>query len=171
MISLIPLREYLKKFQRFLDFQNNNPFQPRLWKPKPYSPAQCEIKSKYLILEFNFPTPPTMTSRHRESSSDNYDWNLQPLYDLQEYFPYSSGPSSPSSFKITSEDEEVKWRIKYDCAVKKHRTNHPEFDHSWLDSVRAGCIPTTVAVIPDMIGLRTQYFLQHRLLRQIYSFT
>ena len=84
----------------------------------------------------------TMDPYWSQSSSpaSNNDWN-QPSYDLREYFPYSSSPST-----ITSDDEEVKWRIEYDRAVKKHRTDHPDFDHDfyidihniicphWLDS-------------------------------------
>ena len=38
------------------------------------------------------------------SPAPDYDWNLS-SFDLIEYFPYSSGPSSPST--ITSEDEEL----------------------------------------------------------------
>ena len=55
--------------------------------------------------------------------SPNYDWNA-PTYDLSEYFPYSSGPSSPSI--SPSEDAELQWRIDYDRQVKKLRTDHPE---------------------------------------------
>jgi len=56
------------------------------------------------------------------SAVSSPDWNLHPSYYLTEYFKYSSGPSSP--FTITSEDEEIKWHIEYDRAVKKHRTDH-----------------------------------------------
>ena len=57
--------------------------------------------------------------------SPNYDWNA-PIYDLSEYFPYSSGPSSPSI--SPSEDEELQWRIDYD---KKIRTDFPELQYDY----------------------------------------
>ena len=58
----------------------------------------------------------------KASSPDSiYNENLQPFYDLHEYF--SSGPFSSST--ATLEDEDVKWRIEYDRSVKKHRTLHP----------------------------------------------
>ena len=61
------------------------------------------------------------------SPAPDYDWNLS-SFDLSEYFPYSSGPSSPST--QTSEDEELKWRI-YDRTIKKLRTNHPELQYDY----------------------------------------
>ena len=108
--------------------------------------------------------------------ASNYDWN-QPSYDLREYFPYSSGLSSPST--ITSEDEEVKWCIEYDRAVKKH---HPEFDHGFYIDIhhiirttgwilQGGYIPMTVVVIPAMIGQRISVSPTQAVLRQIYSIT
>ena len=40
-----------------------------------------------------------------------YDWQMPPSNDISVYFPYSSGPSSPSTVIL---DEHVQWRIKYD---------------------------------------------------------
>ena len=114
----------------------------------------------------------------------NNDWN-QPSYDLREYFPYSSRPSSLST--ITSEDE-VKWRIEYDRAVKRHRTDHLEFDHGfyidihnivrpsgWIPASflhpKGVYIPITVVVIPDMIGQRTPVSPPTQALWKIYSIT
>ena len=82
------------------------------------------------------------------SPASNYDWN-QFWFDLSEYFHYSSGPSSPST--ITSEDEDVKWRIEYDREIKKHRPKNPEIGfyidiniilrpNGWI---HAGLLPST----------------------------
>ena len=94
------------------------------------------------------------TCRSQSSSPDStYDWDLQPSDDLREYFPYSSGPSSPST--ITS--EEVKWRIEYDRAVKKHRTDHPEFDHGYYIDINNIIRPTgwvSTSLLPSTRGLR-----------------
>ena len=57
------------------------------------------------------------------SPSSNYDWEMQPFIDLNAYFPYSSGPPSPST---VISDENVNWRIEYDRAIKKHRAKNPE---------------------------------------------
>ena len=62
------------------------------------------------------------------SPAPDYDWKFS-FFDLSEYFPYSSGPSLPST--ETAEDEELKWRIEYDCKVNKYGTDHPEFDHGF----------------------------------------
>jgi hypothetical protein len=61
----------------------------------------------------------------------NYDWNA-PIIDLSEYFPYSSGPSSPSI--SPSDDEELQWRIDYDRQVKKLRTDFPELQYDYYDN-------------------------------------
>ena len=45
------------------------------------------------------------------SPSRSYDWDDTHLHDLVVYFPYSSGPSSPSTFKSETNDDE--WRIDY----------------------------------------------------------
>ena len=57
--------------------------------------------------------------RQASSPAPDYDWNA-PSLDVREYFPYSSGLSSPSI--QPSEDEELKWRIDYDRQIKKLRT-------------------------------------------------
>ena len=85
-------------------------------------------------------------------------WNLQPSYDLTENFPYSSRPSSSSAIKSEDEDEDVKWRIEYNRAVKKHRTDHPEFDHGYYIDTHniihpTGWIPTNF--LPSSRGLHT----------------
>ena len=47
------------------------------------------------------------------SPASTYDWKMQKIIDLNAYFSYSSGPSSPST------DEDVKWNIEYDREIKK----------------------------------------------------
>ena len=49
--------------------------------------------------------------RTQPSSPSSYDWDDTHLNDIAVYFPYSSGPSSPSTFKSKTNDEE--WRIEY----------------------------------------------------------
>ena len=53
------------------------------------------------------------------SPSSSHHWDDTHL-DMSVYFPYSSGPSSPSTIKSENEDEE--WRIEYQKKIKKLRT-------------------------------------------------
>jgi len=66
-----------------------------------------------IILDDPYWTQPSSPS----NSSDSND-----IHPDVAYFPYSSAPPSPSTLK--SENDE--WKIEYQRAIKKLRTDHPE---------------------------------------------
>ena len=78
--------------------------------------------------------------------SPNYDWNA-PTTDLSEYFPYSSGPSSPSI--STSEDEELH------RPVKKIRT-FSEMEYDYYIYIHGICRPhgyIPASMLPSTRGI------------------
>ena len=80
----------------------------------------------------------------------NYDWNAL-LIDLSEYFPYSSGPSSPS----TSENERLQWRIDNDRQVNKLRTDFPELQYDYYIDIHG--ISRPYGNIPEYASIYTRY--------------
>ena len=73
------------------------------------------------------------------SPSSSYGWDDTHLNDIAVYFPYSSGPSSPSTLK--SEDNDKEWRIEYQRTIKKIRPDQPELQYDYYIDNHGICRP------------------------------